>query len=103
MTKILNLDKLAPAKRHIVFAGEKYEIEEMTVQNFLVTSAEAERLKDETSIPVQVEATVEMIKRSIPAIPVELLKKLPLEQLQLVSAFIRGDDVDGGSEGEEGK
>jgi hypothetical protein len=92
MAKILNLDKLVAEKRYLKLFGKEYLIEEMTVDNFLITSDEAEKLKDERSIPKQVDATVKMLRRSIPSCPEDVLRKLPLAQLQAVTAFVRGDD-----------
>jgi hypothetical protein len=92
MAKILNLDKLVAERRSVKLFGKEYPIEEMTVDNFLVTSAEAEALKDEKSIPKQVAATVQMLRRSLPSCPEEVLRKIPLAQLQVLTAFVRGDD-----------
>ncbi|MFW6855389.1 hypothetical protein ACODYM_29280 [Burkholderia gladioli] len=106
MTKILDLDKLVPAARFIKHNGVEHKIDEMTVDNFLETTAAAERLKGEQSMAVQVAATIAMIQRSVPSWPAEELRKLPLENLQKVTAFIRGDDVEGAEaapEGEAGK
>jgi hypothetical protein len=92
VAKILNLDKLVEEKRYLKLFGKEYLIEEMTVDNFLVTNDEADKLKDENSIPKQVDATVKMLNRSIPSCPEDVLRKLPLSQLQVVVAFVRGDD-----------
>lgn len=103
MAKILNLDKLVEEKRYLKLFGKEYLIEEMTVDNFLITNDEAEKLKDEKSIPKQVDATVRMLHRSIPSCPEEVLRKLPLAQLQVVTAFVRGDDEQEGVESKDDK
>lgn len=105
--KVLNLDKLVPNEgRELVIAGVSYPVIGMTVANFIETTRVAEKMTAETSIADQIEATVEMILRSVPSIPREVLAQLSLEQLQTIVAFVRGDAVEGveqGGEGGEGK
>lgn len=107
--KVLNLDKLVPNEgRELVIAGVTYPVLGMTVGNFIQTTRAAEKMGENTSIADQIEATVEMILRSVPSIPREVLAQLSLEQLQTIVAFVRGDAVDGveaeqGAEGGEGK
>lgn len=91
--KILNLEQLAPQSGRVLrLNGVDYPVEEMSVQNFIETTLTAERLEGETSIVVQLEATIDLIQRAIPTIDRELLKRLTLEQLQAVTVFIRGED-----------
>lgn len=93
--KVLNLDKLAVAqRRQLVIDGTKYAIEEMTVSNFIETTKAAERLVG-ASILEQVEATVDLVLRSVPTVSREVLSAMKLETLQAVVAFVRGDDVEG--------
>ena len=110
--KILNLDKLAKKEgRELVIFGKTYAVDGMTVANFIETTRAAEALAGETSLVKQVEATIEMISRSVPSIEKAELQKLELPQLQAIVAFIRGDDVEGvessekdaAGEGGEGK
>ena len=94
--KVLNLDKLAKKEgRELIVFGKTYAVDGMTVGNFVETTAVAEALAGETSLVKQVEATIEMIARSVPSIERSDLNKLELEQLQAIVAFIRGDDVEG--------
>jgi hypothetical protein len=100
--KILNLDKLnTNEQRKLVIGNVSYPVEEMTVENFIATTKAAEDIKDD-SLAVQIEATVDMICRSVPTIDSAILKKLSLDQLNMIVAFVRGDDVDGVESGEEG-
>lgn len=93
--KVLNLDKLDSKQvRQLVIGGKSYPVEEMTVGNFIETTRSAERVA-EASIADQIEATVEMIQRSVPTLERSLLEKLSLEQLQTIVAFVRGDAVEG--------
>lgn len=98
--KTLNLDVLAKANRTITLGGKTYEVVEMTVENFIETTKAAERLGDDSTFVDQVEATIEMILRSVPSIERDTLKKLSLEQLTTIVKFIRGD-MDGEDSGED--
>lgn len=90
--KVLNLDDLAKTNRSLTLGGVTYEVEEMTVENFIETTKAAEKLeKEDGSIVNQVSATIDLIVRSIPTIKTETLRKLPLEQLSTIVKFIRGD------------
>ena len=94
--KVLNLDKLAKKEgRELVIFGKTYPVDGMTVANFIETTRVAETLAGETSLVKQVEATIDMIARSVPAINKAELAKLELTQLQAIVSFIRGDEVEG--------
>lgn len=94
--KVLNLDKLTKKEgRELVIFGTTYAVDGMTVANFIETTRAAEALAGETSLVKQVEATIEMIARSVPSINKAELQKLELAQLQAIVAFVRGDEVEG--------
>jgi hypothetical protein len=100
--KILNIDNFASKeKRQLTIAGVSYPVEEMSVENFIQTTRAAEKLSGEESIATQVEATIDMICRSVPGIDNAVLTKLSLSQLQTIVTFVRGDDVDGTETTEE--
>lgn len=94
--KVLNLDKLARKEgRELVIFGKTYPVDGMTVANFIETTRAAEALAGETSLVKQVEATIDMIARSVPSIDKSELAKLELAQLQAIVKFIRGEEVEG--------
>jgi len=95
--KLLNLDKLGAntEERRIQVNGKSYVVDDMTVENFIVTTEAAEAISESDSMAVQVKATVEMIVRSVPTIDRVTLSGLKLESLKAIVAFIRGDDVEG--------
>lgn len=94
--KVLNLDKLAKKEgRELVIFGETYPVDGMTVANFIETTRAAEALAGETSLVKQVEATIDMISRSVPTVKKSDLEQLELAQLQAIVKFIRGDEVEG--------
>jgi len=103
--KILNLDKFETAgdqKKILVIRGKKYEVEPMTVENFITTTKAVEAMQDNVKISEQIEATIDMILRSVPSIDRAALAGLGLEQLKAIVAFVRGDDDVEGVETTEG-
>jgi hypothetical protein len=94
--KVLNLDKFVGAeKRQLVIGGVSYPVDEMTVENFIATTKAADAIKDTDSVAVQLDATIDMIVRSVPSLTRDALDGLSLAQLQAIVAFVRGDEVDG--------
>lgn len=90
--KFLNLDELAKTNRTITLAGEQHEVVEMTVENFIETTKAAEKLeKADPTFGDQMEASIDMIVRSVPTLDAPTLRKLSLEQLTMVLKFLRGD------------
>ena len=106
--KVLNLDKLATKQgRKLVIAGVSYPIEEMTVSNFIETTKAAERIAN-APVAEQIEATIEMVLRSVPTLSQDVLKGMSLDTLQVIVSFVRGDEVEeaeveGGEEATEKK
>lgn len=106
--KTLNLDSIAAVTRTLTLGGQTYDVKEMTVENFIETTKEAQKLEEKGSVTFadQIEATIGMIVRSVPGCPVEKLRGLSIEQLITVSKFLRGEldgDKEQGSEGDEAK
>ena len=95
MTKLLNLDKIATSEpeQEVVLFGETHKVIPMSVENFIVTTNQAEKLA-RASIQDQISGTVEMVSRSIPTVDQAKLRKMSLKQLQIIAAFIRGEDLD---------
>lgn len=97
MTKILNLDQVAPSEvRELQIGGTKYPVKEMDVETFIKSSKLAEKMADSKSFADQMEASVQMIQMAVPDMPREVLTRLTLEQLAAVSKFVRGEEVEGG-------
>jgi hypothetical protein len=97
MAKILNLDALSQGDaREVVIGGVSYEVPDMTVDNFVETTRIAQKLAADESATVadQIDAAVEMVARCIPTIDVAVLRKLSLQKLNAITAFIRGEDVE---------
>lgn len=103
--KVLNLDKLSTKEtRQLLIKGVSYPVEDMTVENFIITTKAAESLPEDASLAVQIEATIEMICRSVPSITKTALGGLSLTSLQSIVAFVRGDnDLEGVDTSEEGE
>lgn len=104
--KSLNLDALIEKqeKRSITLGGKSYEVLDMTVENYIQTTLDANKLDaPDSTIVDQIEATIRMIKRSVPEIEEKILRSLSLEQLRVLVAFVRGENVEeepGATEGE---
>lgn len=95
MTKLLNLNQLSPKEVREVQIGEKlYSIKEMSVEDFIETTRVAEAMETEMSYAKQLNATIGLVKRSIPEIEESILLQLSLEQLRALTAFVRGEDPD---------
>ena len=91
MAKILNIDAISAPNRILSLAGKDYPIDDLTVENFIATTKEAERLKDEKNQGVQMEATIDMIMRSIPTIERGTLTALSLDKLLIIVRFVQGE------------
>ena len=98
---ILNLDDFAKATRSVTFAGVTYAVHEMSVSDFIDTTKETEKLKDSTSFVDQIELTVSIAKRSIPDMPEATIRGLRLEQLIVLSKFLRNELTEAGDAGKE--
>lgn len=98
--KTLNLDNLSKVTRNLILNGVTYEVQEMTVENFIETTKAADALLEKKNITIeeQMEASIGLIKRSIPNIEEEVLRKMTLEQLGTLSKFLRGELDDEGAE-----
>lgn len=98
MAKILNLDKLVETQRGnqrlLTINGVPYPIQDMSVDNFIQTTLDAERVAKDDSLAEQIKATADMICRSVPSLPRDVLGKYTLPVLSTIVQFVRGDEVD---------
>jgi hypothetical protein len=90
--KILNLDTLPTKspKRAITLGGVAYDVQEMSVEDFIETNLAAERLEADNNPKTQMAEMVASVRRAVPTVPEAELNKLPLEKLGILVAFIRG-------------
>lgn len=100
MTKILNIDHFAQVKRQLSFKGELHDVLEVSVQQFIDNLKAAEELEASGAAPedlrtqklsAAVETSVKAVVGSIPSFPEAELRKLPIEALQAILKFIRGE------------
>lgn len=99
--KVLNLDDFAEVSRSVTLFGATYAVHEMSVSDFIDTTRETEKLKDSTSFIDQIELTVSIAKRSIPDMPEATIRGLRLEQLVVLSKFLRNELDDAADAGKE--
>jgi len=67
-------------------------VEEMSTDNFITTTRAALALENNPNLDLHILATKETICRSVPSLTLEQLGGLPLRKLQLIAAFVRGED-----------
>lgn len=92
MTKILNIDTIAPKdSRQIVLNGVTYDLNVTTVENFLEIAKFEETIKASKSVNEQIELFVHLIGKFIPNLEASVLMKADLRQLQLIIDFIRDE------------
>jgi uncharacterized protein (DUF2267 family) len=91
MAKVFNVDQLAEETRQIVLKGKTHEIKPMSVDDFLATMAEADKLDKDASPQAQIDAVVKTIARAIPTLSEDDVKALPFDQMNAIAQFIRGD------------
>ena len=112
MPQMLNLDEVAAkTERVLSIRGEQYEMQPMSVSDFIdyTSKVQAQEVKGkkkgkaepDKSIIEIMESLIEMITKSFPTLPEEIVRTLTLEQLNAIIEFARGDsDL---KEGEEEK
>lgn len=105
MTKYLNLDEIAPIGdvRTVVLFGHKYEVSEITVENWIETQRAARDIdpKDELAT---MEAMVALVSRYLPDAPQKDLHRLPLTKLRTLLDFVTGrldEQVAGNAAGDQ--
>lgn len=91
--KILNIDALtAKSKRGITVDGQEHAIAEMDVEMFVESVKEADLIsKSEPGSIAQLESTVRLVQRAVPTLPIERIRKLPMEVLGALVQFINGE------------
>ena len=98
MAKMLNLDEVASKTSKVLkLGGKKYEMVSMSVREFIDFTREADTQEDKDkadpkTVPEMMEAFVDMVVKSFPSMPVEIVGSLNLDQLKAVVSFARGDD-----------
>ncbi len=93
MAKTLNISKLAKQERSIAIGDDKFKVREMNVQDFIELTSTAERLKAENApFHVQLEENIKSILK-MTDMPEALLREMTLDELAVISSFVRGVDV----------
>lgn len=93
-TKILDLDKFGvDAQRTITIAGVEYPVVEMTFENFVQTTKEAQELEANlAATPADhMEASIRMVRRTVPSIPEDVLRGLSLTKIGVIIQFLNGE------------
>lgn len=92
MTKLVNLDELAAARRQIVFKGETHEVLDLNLSDFIEFQKDFQRMIDaqeKGDVGVMLEISACIIKRCVPTF--NETKNLNMRQLmaavQLIADF----------------
>jgi hypothetical protein len=86
--KILNLDELQQSTKTVKLGGVEYKVLDMTVEQFIESTAASIRLKDEKDPVKQLKETVALIRRAIPDAPADKVNSLQINQLEVLMNFI---------------
>ncbi|GAA4525525.1 hypothetical protein GCM10023174_10270 [Chelativorans composti] len=98
MTKVINLDTLAPAPAlAIIVDGERHEMKEATVETFLENMRDIEALGVNASPVQEVETIIRIVSRAFPTLPVEKMRKWPLSTIQQLADMARGMNAEIGT------
>lgn len=93
MAKVLNISKLTKVNRSVVIEGKSYTVREMQVRDYIELTATADRLRDENApLAVQLSENIKSIM-GMTDIPESVLREMTLEELAIVSSFVRGIDA----------
>ncbi len=92
MTKILNVDDLAPVEKKISIKGKEYDVVERTVEQVIqAIKAEKELAKDGNE-EGRMNMFVSMIKAAIPDLPETTIKNLPVRSLMVIMDFVNTNE-----------
>lgn len=103
MAKILNLDTLAVGEvRELHWKGVVHKINAMSVEDFVAINASIKRLSgDDTPVEQHIDEGIKILVRLVPSLNPEELRKLPFDHLNALSAFVRGENVEGQTDSTE--
>lgn len=96
-TKFLNLDDFAPAQRTVTVFGVEYKVADMTVERFIDSMKRAQKFsekQEKMSTSESFEEAIEQLKLAIPDMPVDVMRRLTVDQLGVLIEFVRGELLD---------
>lgn len=94
MSKILDLDQLVPVTRAVTLKGERHEMKQLTVEDFLKNVKLFTQLSESQNVDEQFTLMVEVISKAFPSMKVEDVKSLTLPQLNALAKFVEEADKD---------
>jgi len=91
--EILNLDELAPIKRVVKLDGTDHQVKELSVEDWLASSAEAKRLEEQTEQEAveNIKSNIEHLQRVLPTIAAGRIAKLSFPQLIALIKFVNSE------------
>ncbi|MFA9261790.1 MAG: hypothetical protein ACEQSB_00320 [Undibacterium sp.] len=103
MTKLLDLDKVAPAVvMSLKLNGKTHKLKEIDVETFIENMKEIEQLSVGGSAVDEINMSIKIILRSFPTLTDKELRKLTLNQLTAISNYARSGGEDEAEKPAEG-
>ena len=92
MTKILNVDDLAPVEKKISIKGVEYDVVDRTVEQVIqAIKAEKELAKDGNE-EERMNMFIRMISAAIPDLPEDTIRNLPVRSLMVIMDFVNSNE-----------
>lgn len=102
MTKLLNIDTIAPlVKKEIILNRKKYAVKATSVQLFLEIAEFEKQTANIDTVQEQIGAMIALIRKFIPDISEEVLLQASAVQLGTIIRFIRNDADEESTEDEK--
>jgi hypothetical protein len=87
MTKLLDLDSIAPPQKSVKFGGTEYPIVEMTVGLFVAVKQLEAKDIEKMAPADQVIMYTDLVRKLIPSVPEDVVSRLTVPQLQKIFTF----------------
>lgn len=91
MTKLLNLDSLAPPAKQFSLGGTEYEVKPLTVGAYIKKQQEAKDVQETDDPAEQMERAVKMIVDAVPGLDKNAIEALTMAQISALIEFIVSD------------
>ncbi|WP_028449706.1 hypothetical protein [Chitinibacter tainanensis] len=95
--ELLNIDELMPPERYLRFKGVNYEVKSFTLADFLRGKQEGDRLQEVAmtgDTKSMIEEMIKVVQKSVPSMPIDVLESMTLNELTIVTQFVRGVTVE---------
>lgn len=94
MTKLLNLDTLAPPVKQFSLSGVQYEVKPLTVGGYIKKQQEAKNVTETDDPAEQMERAVDMIADAVPGLDKAKIETLTMPQISALIEFIVSNPIE---------